>query len=544
MKKFNLLLIPILAIIFSTTSCSKDETNIAQSDITTNVQQGEGFIKLGKKLENPYSLKNMRKAYDNLKDDTRLKSVMIDEDSVIATHLYVRFLPKDSLDNSILLKDTLLELFIYPLDYEITETGTYYHDPAIPDDQPTWLYTAVPYGYVFTNVQYEILDECYIPKENSTLKSSNEFLGALEVEAFRITGNDNQIEKSKLKSTNAWLPSLERPTGQIRVINNARIPEILQGIQHVKVRTHNFVKIGSGWTDNNGNYSVNERFRTNVNYNIVFENEDGFKIWGNWAFFSPAIYDFGWHSKTGRSIDIFTNSHAWLWATINNSAYDYNRKSDALNIPRPPSNLRIWNMRVNGEWAGSAPMARQITLDINSLMDFLVIGYAAVKSKGWTIAISLCMPDIFILHNDDQTDTRTVYETVYHELGHASHYQQVGKAYWLKYISHIVLNLGYGDGDEWLAGYAGVGEIWGNYYGAKCGFLEFGNRFWGFDPMEDWYHPGFFWDLDDINGFTERELFNCLQSDINTINKLRDELIRRYPAREAEINAQFNVYFP
>lgn len=544
MKQLKFMIIGVLAVIVLVTGCKKEDnfTNIQHENVT-NSQQGEGAIKLGKKLENPYSLKNMQKAYSNLKSDSRLKSAMTESDSITASHLYVRFLPKDSLENSILIKDTTLELFTYPLDYEITETGTYYHDPTIPVDQPTWLYTAVPHGYVFPSIRYEILDECYIPEENNTLKSSTEFLAFLEIEAYKISGNEKQIDANTLKSTKWGLPSLERPTGRVQVINNARTPNVLQGIRGVKVRTHNFVKIGTGWTDNNGNYSVNERYRTNVNYNIVFENADGFKIWGNWAFFSPAIYDFGWHSKTGRSIDIYTNSVAWLWSTINNAAYDYNRKCDALNIPRPPSDLRIWNMRIKGNWAGSAPMARHIALDINSLMDFLTIGYAAVKSQGWTIAISLCMPDIFILHNDSETNSRSVYETVYHELAHASHYQQVGKAYWLKYIAHIVANGGYGKGTEWLAGYAGVGEIWGNFFGADCGRHEYGFLS-GFNWREDWYNPGFFMDLHDLNGFTERELFNCLQSEINTLNKLRDELNRRYSARSAAINTQFGVYFP
>ncbi len=30
--------------------------------------------------------------------------------------------------------------FDYPLDYEITEYGDYYHDPSISLDKPTWLY--------------------------------------------------------------------------------------------------------------------------------------------------------------------------------------------------------------------------------------------------------------------------------------------------------------------------------------------------------------------------------------------------------------------
>ena len=51
------------------------------------------------------------------------------------TDLYVRFLPKDSLELNIIEKDTVLILYDHPLDYEIVEQGEYYHDPELPDDQ-------------------------------------------------------------------------------------------------------------------------------------------------------------------------------------------------------------------------------------------------------------------------------------------------------------------------------------------------------------------------------------------------------------------------
>jgi len=463
-------------------------------------------------------------------------------------------LPKDSLESNLLLKDTTLELFTYPLDYEIEESGCFYHDPSIPADQPTWLYTAVPSGYVFPNVQYEILDECYIPDANistgsniqgakNVLNGADEFLGALETEAFRITDNEADIEYSNegnnQVATRSIFPSYKRPVGQIQVMNNALPTSAFQGVRHVKVRTHNFVKIGYGWTDDNGNYSVNERYLTNVYYSVIFENEDGFKIWGNYAFFSPAAYGMDWHSSSGYSRNIDTNSTAWLWATINNAAYDYNRKCETLNIPRPPSDLRIWNLRMDGNWAGSTPMARHIGLSVNSLMDYLAISCTSAYTSCISLALSLCMPDVFILLNDNTTSSRNVYETVYHELSHASHYQQAGKAYWLLYISHIVTNGGYGDGDEWLAGYAGVGEIWGNFFGSDCGRHEFGAISIWYDDFEDWYHPGFFMRLHNRNGFTERELYNCLKPGVNSINKLRDELIKCYPADTAAINQRY-----
>lgn len=94
------------------------------------------------------------------------------------TELYVRFLPKDSTDLRILWEDEDLVLFDYPLDYEIAVEGSYYHDPDIPEDMPTWLYTAVPVDYVFPDVEYEILEECYIPDESKSRMSETSSVSA------------------------------------------------------------------------------------------------------------------------------------------------------------------------------------------------------------------------------------------------------------------------------------------------------------------------------------------------------------------------------
>ena len=44
----------------------------------------------------------------------------------------------------------------FPLDYEIINLGTYYHDPSLPVDAITWQYCVVPVGYVLPPVQSEV----------------------------------------------------------------------------------------------------------------------------------------------------------------------------------------------------------------------------------------------------------------------------------------------------------------------------------------------------------------------------------------------------
>ena len=161
MKKI-LLFIPF---IFLFAACSQDNEIIAENDDSTNFpkeqKETDGMMVLGEKLENPYSIANMEKAYADL-----IKTRAAGDFKIETTDLYVRFLPKDSTELLELQKDTLLELFDYPLDYDIEVEGTYYHDPSIPEGQITWLYTTVKPDYEFPAIQYEILEKCFIPNED------------------------------------------------------------------------------------------------------------------------------------------------------------------------------------------------------------------------------------------------------------------------------------------------------------------------------------------------------------------------------------------
>lgn len=101
-----LLLIFLFTLIFS--SCEKQEIEITEP--TTN--QPDGMIKLGKKLENPFTVENVKKAYNNLVSQGIVKSGL----EITATHQYVRLLPSDMEQFDMLEADTLNVMFDYPLD--------------------------------------------------------------------------------------------------------------------------------------------------------------------------------------------------------------------------------------------------------------------------------------------------------------------------------------------------------------------------------------------------------------------------------------------
>lgn len=124
---------------------------------------------LGAKKPNPFARAIMTQAYNNIHEP--------DVAQVPHTHLYVRFLPNSPEEYRLLGDIEGLELFDFPLDYEIVEHGDYYHDPTIPEENITWQYAVVRRDFAFPpNVQYEVLEQIV----NAPFKSK------LTREAFRI----------------------------------------------------------------------------------------------------------------------------------------------------------------------------------------------------------------------------------------------------------------------------------------------------------------------------------------------------------------------
>ena len=239
-------------------SCQKEDVVSEPPDDTTeSISLNDDMIKMGNKLENPYTVDNMQLAYRNLQGSNQLKSAI----TIETTHYYVRFLPKSEEELEVLTSDSL-ELFDFPLDYEMEEGGTYYHDPAIPVDQVTWQYTKVPVDYTFPNVEYEILADLYLQEEDDEdetgLKSgSMDYFDwvNLEDEALRITGNleeEDDVQSPQLKGRK-W-----KPSGKIEVKDDyfGIIP--LEGVRVVVKR---WFKWKHDITDSDGKFSTG-KFRS------------------------------------------------------------------------------------------------------------------------------------------------------------------------------------------------------------------------------------------------------------------------------------------
>ncbi|MDR1846721.1 MAG: hypothetical protein LBR17_01205 [Bacteroidales bacterium] len=531
-------------------ACSEEESNNDYSiKASSYYNNSNGLLVLGQKLPNPYSLTNMQAAYNDV--IAELGSNPTNE-YVHLTDLYVRFLPADSAELSILRDDDGLELFDYPLDYEILSTeGRFYQDPKLSSSNNgdiTWLYTTVPPNYNFhQSIQYEILDSCFIPQEDiNTSTNVAEFFAKVEQQSFENAGILNMFDTDNDGTTQykGWLSGYY-PKGTFRVEDNDL--SNYAGIKRVKIRCNVIVKWASTYTNDNGYYEMGKKFRICPIYAIKFENNLDFKIWDKDCPILTASYYMGSHSKKGHSRDIGTNSTAWNLATINNAAYDYYIMCDATQIHRPPSNLRI--MLLGGTTSGSAAMVRRIynhPIIINTA-NFLVNFYTSVSSpqlvNSLIAAFGWVLPDITIGANS--THSKNIYNRVNHELAHSCHYGLAGDNYWAEYASFIANSYanGYGTyGNMSLSnsGYCGVGEMWGYTMGNLQEIQKYGGS--STNGHGYWFKPQILQELVTEGVLTPKQIYDCLIPDVISHALLKQKLRQEYPSNDRQIRLKFEEY--
>jgi len=416
MKFFKLNTGVLLALLLAISSCQEDDILTESIPIPKKSQFEEGMIKLGKKLENPYTVENMRKAYQNLSGNPQLESENISESEIEVTHLYVRFLPQSEEDYALLSNDTTLQLFDYPLDYEIEEGGTYYHDPELPDSGYTWKYCAVEKDHDFPDLEYEIIEELFLPEsmqDETFLESIDDwsFWDDLEIEALKITGNLDEPEDAVRKSR--WRRKKWKPSGRITVDDDSGLGRV--PVVGCKVRAYSWFTIKSDLTNGSGYFYINRNFKGHVNYSIKWERVDYDIRSGNWG---QAYYNGPRYKQKAWNLNIGKGGLSWVYAHVHRAAFRY-WYNNTYGIKTPPKN-RVWKRKVKiGVMdKGGTPFFR--------------------RSNRWTT-----FPIIKIYRkwsNGTILSSQDIYESTIHELAHASHWA-LDKSTFLKIISkdHLIV---------------------------------------------------------------------------------------------------------
>ena len=365
----------------------------------------EGMIQIGEKLENPYTVKNMQKAWELLFEKNP-NGRTAGKDIVRTTHLYIRFVPKDSAELELLEADTTIMLWDYPLDYEITEGGDFYHDPGLPIEQPTYQYCAVEVGKKLPGVEYQLLAELYLPEDDEELGDEMEngrttgysIVDDLLAKAFEITGNADDFEPYKEEGLqNAkWNPS-----GRVRVWDDAAgryVPVI-----GCKVRARRWFRGKDAHTDANGNYRIGKFRSKRVNYSIRWERYH-FSIrsgtFGQAWLNGPKKKRRSWHVDLGRKGSTRVTDKQQYYALIHQAAYDY-YYGNRFGLASPPR---------NSSWKPQVKISASQTHRQHDKRS-----HAAAYARTGGI-----LPSVYIRQWNLRSDN--VYAVTCHELAHLAHW--------------------------------------------------------------------------------------------------------------------------
>lgn len=485
------------------------------------------MIVLGDRLDDPYSVSNVESALLSLYPS---KAGRVD---LKPTDIYVRFLPRDEAEYDRLVSGGI-HLTDHPLDYEIIREGDYYHDPELDEEAITWQYAVLSPDYDFPKgIRYEILDECYIA-DNVATRADGIDWEEVEREAFRMTGNAAMLEPAVRGGETGHA----RPSGRLTVID-ARNGGAEEGIAGVKVSCNTFVKFAHAYTDSQGYYTMDREFSSELRYRIVFQNEKGFGIGLNKILVPASSSTLGKAGPEGVSITVTKDSDRRLFTrtVVNNAAWDYYESCSASDrkVTLPPANTRIWIFQALD--VCSTPMLQQ-----GVLVDDTSIGKYLGDFKN---TVKMFLPDI-TLGVKDIEEYSTIYAGTVHELAHASHFSQVGKEYWNKYISYVLRSFAesggkmYGVGAGEGSGHCAVGESWGYYMQNRLYKDRYGEDQMSFGTSY-WFHPQVLLYLDE-RGLDRSRISKALQPEVTDSNALQDKLESLYPEYGTIIGQAFKRY--
>jgi len=271
-------------------SCS-DTTDMSVGT-AASINRNE-YIKYGKKLENPYSIKNMRKALFNLKEKTKGKSstskemlVPVDELSIEPNYLYVEIAPTTAAQEAEIKQDSSLIVFDYPLDYEFTDEVLDARPQLAPNEFPVY-YSAIKIDSdMASEVYYQTLEELYIPEEDpyfddgltmlkkvdkKTIEKRQLFLDQLLEEAYRLTGNEYEGKSNDTSTNRLIFGTRWWPSGTISIFDEVAGRNV--PVVGAKILIRQWFTVRQAITNENG-YFKTSSVRGSARYIIQWERYD------------------------------------------------------------------------------------------------------------------------------------------------------------------------------------------------------------------------------------------------------------------------------
>lgn len=509
-------------------SCSKNEV-VSERNINYNYGKDltHEMIVLGDRLENPYKTENVRTALKSL------YPTKADRVDIRTTNLYVRFLPADQHEYDSLVSAGV-EMVDHPLDYEIAVEGDWYHDPQIPENELTWQYAVVAPDFEFPDIEYEVIDECYISEYDTATRADDGIdWAAVERESYILTGNADFLSQVQTKSS-----AKSTPSGRITIVDEDANGGKPFGVSGVRVSCNSFVKFDHAYTDRDGYYTMSKTFSSDLRYRLIFNNEKGFSIGVNMVLLPASVSTLGKTGPEGIDMTVTKDSEQKLFkrCVVNNAAYDYYSRcaKEDMGLSLPPSDLRIWIFH-DWEMSSAAMMHHGALVQTEVVKSFL---------GEFASLLEFFLPDL-TLGLGDKHAYKDIYSTSCHELAHASHFSKAGTDFWNQYITYIMTSYvkngdPYGDGQGSGAGHCSVGEMWGYYMQSKMYKDRYGGSFPSFGTSF-WFKPQIFRYLDE-RGLECTDIFKVLDASVTSRAQLKNALILAYPVMKDIIEQVFNRY--
>lgn len=387
-------------------------------------------------------------------------------------------------------------------------------------------------------------------------------------------------------------------------------------VRRTRVVMRRYFKIDRTYTDDNGRFSSNKHCNNKVNIIVKFKSTDlavrGLRGIRFYQLRFPIKHSIGKYRGNLNNIDPFVfqegtdiNSRQyrnWWAAQLMNAHLEFNEMAVALGIGTLPRNMKILltNYGAAGG-AGSTPM--NMNRKNNGLVPREWIEFfAADPARAGVVKLFNFLVQGIFLNSVDMTlgynvnnawRSDRVKALMFHELGHAGHYNKVGAVWWnaLVYAEQqtVIKWSGrydpYGDGSDNISSeYISVAESWAEHvarvmcdrrYGTNSttvikqnhtysnipvtGLSSHLNALEDFDPdrpvTDDpfrWIPEGLYFDmfdvineanpvLDGVAGYTNRQFFDALDSDVRSMPEFRGRLLQENGFNQQVIDL-FNEY--
>lgn len=565
-KYINLIIVAFLLI-----GCKKE---IDLEDQKNPIQNNSNPIVLSRSTINPYSTLNIIKALSSLKRSTYLNPNRI--------YHYFKFNSKE-ITGEILKKlesDSSLCIQNFPFadasvyDESNTEGTISSTNKDLINEENIYI---VYKENTILNKVFEIeinakkLDDLYLPEEDDQ---------DLQIQALITSGytSEKNIASFKLK----WPCLFKRPTG--RVTYSDQKDGSTRGVPKISVWALVFGIPVHTYSDGGGYYSIPWTFSAGTiigtHAKNSYANVKPLNTVGTFLETVPQLikdfiigsnYVSGWYSscRMKKSINIHFGSHNQprYWAQLLDAVYKHYGYTAADNIPHAPSSLTIYAHWSATGGAASAPMlghihANPIGLFLNLLTVLFDNNFSSSSPNLFNLFTGL-LPDITIRQSNSALPhySEDLMETTFHELGHASLFNQVGEFYWIGIITNIVVARnstcgGYGCGNEAQWEKTQLNESWAAFIGKThhsrfhpngVAYVILSNQSKGYYPyplaLEDvpyftneWINTGIFYDLVDnglnesndlLSNYTINQMFQAFTPNTNGFCEWRDEFIFR-----------------